>query len=55
MTKLRVASQRGIRLSGAPLDYPVPQADKGANGQLLQNPNGWVTWRRTGHPTVPVR
>jgi hypothetical protein len=33
----------------------VPQEDKGANGQLLQNPNGWVTWRRTGQRTVPVR
>ena len=42
-------------LSGAPLDCPVPQEDKGANSQLLQNPNGWVTWRRTGQPTVPVR
>jgi hypothetical protein len=39
---------------GAP-DCPVPLEDKGANGQLLQNPNGWVTWRRTGQPTMLVR
>jgi hypothetical protein len=49
VAEVRAASQRGIGLSGAPLDCPVPQEDKGANGQLLQNPNGWVTWRRTGH------
>jgi hypothetical protein len=36
-------------------DYPVPQEDKASNGQLLQNPNGWVTWRRTGQPTLRVR
>jgi hypothetical protein len=43
------ASQRGTGLSGAPPDCPVPQEDKGANGHLLNNPNGWVTWRRTRH------
>jgi hypothetical protein len=47
--EVRAAGQRGTGLSDAPLDYPVLQEDKGANGQLLQNPNGWVTWRRTGH------
>jgi hypothetical protein len=47
--EVRAASQRGTGLSGAPPDYPVPQEDKGTNGQLLQNPNGWVTWRHTGH------
>jgi hypothetical protein len=36
------------RVRGA-ADCPVPQEDKGANGQLLQNPNDWVTWRRTRH------
>jgi hypothetical protein len=34
---------------------PVPQEDNGANDRLLPNPNGWVMWRRTGQPTVPVR
>jgi hypothetical protein len=47
--EVRAASQRGTRLSGAPPDCPVPQEDKGTNSQLLQNPNGWVTWRRTKH------
>jgi hypothetical protein len=42
-------------LSGVAPDYPVPQEDNGANGRLLPNPNGWVTWRRTGQPTMPVR
>jgi hypothetical protein len=36
-------------------DYPVPQEDNGTNGQLLPNSNGWVTWWRTGQPTVLVR
>jgi hypothetical protein len=48
-TEVKAAGQRGIGLSGAPPDCPGPQEDKGANGQLLHNPNGWVTWRRTGH------
>jgi hypothetical protein len=26
----------------------VPQEDKLSKGRLSQNPNGWVTWRRTG-------
>jgi hypothetical protein len=42
------------RVKGAP-NCPVPQEDKGTNSQLLQNPNGLVTWRRTGHCTVSVR
>ena len=53
--EVRAASQRGTGLSGAPPDCLVPQEDKAANGQLLQNPNGWVTWRRTGQSTGPVR
>jgi hypothetical protein len=47
--EVRAASQRGTGLFGAPPDCPVPQEDKGANGQLFQNPNGWVMWWRTGH------
>jgi hypothetical protein len=42
-------------LSGVAPDCPVPQEDSGTNSQLLPNPNGWVIWRRTGQPTVPVR
>jgi hypothetical protein len=41
-------------LSGVASDCPVPQEDNGANGRLLLNPNGWVTWRRTGQPIVHV-
>jgi hypothetical protein len=29
---------------------PVPLEDKASNGQMLQNPNGWVTW--LAHRTV---
>jgi hypothetical protein len=32
----------------------VPHEDKVSNGRQLPNPNGWVTWRRTGQPTVSV-
>jgi hypothetical protein len=44
-------------LSGVAPDCPVPQEDKRSNGRLSQNPNGWVTWRRTrqclvAHQTV---
>jgi hypothetical protein len=42
-------------LSGVAPNCPVPQGDNGANGRLLPNPNGWVTWQRTGQSTVPVR
>jgi hypothetical protein len=37
-------------LSGAAPDCPVPLEDKASNGQMLQNPNGWVTW--LAHRTV---
>jgi hypothetical protein len=40
-------------LSGGAPDCPVPLEDKASNGQLLQYPNGWVTWWRTGQ--CPVR
>jgi hypothetical protein len=33
----------------------VPQEDKASNGQLLQNSNGWVTWRRIGQCAVAHR
>jgi hypothetical protein len=35
-------------LSDVAPDCPVPQEDNDANGRLLLNPNGWVTWQRTG-------
>jgi hypothetical protein len=39
---------------GAP-DCSVPQEDKVPTVARAQNPNGWVMWRRTRQPTVPVR
>jgi hypothetical protein len=41
-------------LSGGAPDCPVPQEDKLSNGRLSQNPNGWVTWRRTGLSGAPI-
>jgi hypothetical protein len=46
--KLEQLSERGTGLSG-------PQEDKASNGRPASNPNGWVTWQRTGQGTVPVR
>jgi hypothetical protein len=34
-------------------DCPVLQGDKAPMVDFAPNPNGWVTWRRTGQPTVP--
>jgi hypothetical protein len=42
-------------LSDAAPDCLVPQEDNSANGQLLQNPNGWVTWRHIGQCPVAHR
>jgi hypothetical protein len=39
---------------GAP-DCPVPQEDKAPTIDRAPNPNNWVTWRRSGQRTVPVR
>jgi hypothetical protein len=41
-------------LSGGTPDCSVPQEDKLSNGRLSQNPNGWVTWRRTGLSGAPI-
>jgi hypothetical protein len=50
---VRVDGQRGTGLSGVAPDCPVPHEDKASNGQPAPSPNGWMTWRRTGH--CPVR
>jgi hypothetical protein len=42
------------KVRGAP-DCPVPQEDKAPTVDSPPNPNGWVTWRRTGQCTLPVR
>jgi hypothetical protein len=47
--EVRAAKSEGTGLSGAAPDCPMPQEDKLSNGQPALNPNGWVTWRRTGH------
>jgi hypothetical protein len=36
-------------------DCSVPQEDKAPTVDPALNPNGRVTWRRTGQGTVPVR
>jgi hypothetical protein len=45
-------SQRGIGLSGATPDCPVPQEDRASNGRPAPSPNGRLTWRRTKHCLV---
>jgi hypothetical protein len=42
-------------LSGVAPNCSVQLEDKDSNGRPAPNPNGWVTWRRTGQRTVPVR
>jgi hypothetical protein len=42
-------------VSGVASDCSVLHEDKAFNGQLLSNPNGWVTWRRTRQSTGPIR
>jgi hypothetical protein len=45
-------SEQEVR--GAP-DCPVPQEDKAPMVDRAPNPNGRLTWRRTGQRIVPVR
>jgi hypothetical protein len=47
---VRGAPDSAQYLFGATPDYPVPLEDKGSNGRLRENPNGWVTW--LAHRTV---
>jgi hypothetical protein len=42
-------------VSGVAPDCSVPQEDKLSNCRLSQNPNGWVTWRRTRQCPVAHR
>jgi hypothetical protein len=46
---VKAGSQRGTGLSGVAPDCPVAQEDKAPTVDRAPNPNGWVTWRRTGH------
>jgi hypothetical protein len=52
--RVRCVPDSEQEMYGVAPDCPVPQEDNSANGRLLPNPNGWVTWRRTGQPIVPV-
>jgi hypothetical protein len=53
--RVRGTSDNEQEMSGVAPDCPVPQEDKARTVDFALNPNGWVTWRRTGQPTVPVR
>jgi hypothetical protein len=53
--KLEQKSEAHRTVSSVALNCPVPHEDKASNGQLLPNPNSWVTWRRTGQSTGLVR
>jgi hypothetical protein len=53
--EVRAAKLEGIGLSGVAPDCPMPQENKASNGRPAPNPNGWVTWWRTGQGTVPIR
>jgi hypothetical protein len=53
--EVRAAKSEGTKLSGVAPNCPVPQGDKAPTVDFALNPSGWVTWRRTGQPTVPVR
>jgi hypothetical protein len=53
--EVRAAKSEGTGLSGVAPDCPMPQGDKAPTVDFAPNPNNWVTWRRTGQPTVPVR
>jgi hypothetical protein len=53
--KVRAGKSEGTVLSGVAPDCPVPQEDKAPTLDFAPNPNGRVTWRRTGQRTVPIR
>jgi hypothetical protein len=54
VAEVRAAKSEGTGLSGVALDCPVLQEDKAPMADFAPNPNGWVTWRRTGQRTLPV-
>jgi hypothetical protein len=51
----RAAKSEGTGLSGAALDCPVRQGDKGSNGRPAPNPNGCADVVHTGQSIVAVR
>jgi hypothetical protein len=44
----------GTGLSGVAPDCLVPHGDKAPMVDFAPNPNGWVTWRRTGLSGAPI-
>jgi hypothetical protein len=44
--EVRIQSTKSehTRLSGYPLDCPVPQEDRRLQRSIAPNPNGWLTW-----------
>jgi hypothetical protein len=50
-----VPRQKSEQWSQRAPNCPVSQEDKAPTVVRAPNPNGWVTWRRTGQGTVPVR
>jgi hypothetical protein len=54
-TEVRAAKSEGTELSGVAPDFLVSQGDKAPTVDFAPNPNGWMTWRRIGQPTVLVR
>ena len=53
--EVSAVKSEGTGLSGVAPDYLMPQEDKAPTVDPAPNPNGWVTWRRTGQGIVPVR
>jgi hypothetical protein len=52
--EVRATKSEGTGLSGVAPDCPVPQEDKAPTVDPAPNPNGWVTWRRTGLSGAPI-
>jgi hypothetical protein len=55
VAEVKAVKSEGTRLSDVAPDCPVPQGDNAPIVDFAPNPNGWVTWRRTGQPTVHVQ
>jgi hypothetical protein len=54
VAEVRSTKSEGTELSGVAPDYPTPQGDKAPAVDFAPNPNGWVTWQRTGLSGAPI-
>jgi hypothetical protein len=52
--EVKAVNSEGTGLSGVAPDCPVPQGDKAPTVDFAPNPNGWVTWQRTGMSGAPI-